>query len=105
VITGSVEQRLREIVAAVLTEKEARLITIELVPRYVHLVVEVGPQLGIHRLVKAIKARSASALREEFPSLRTRLPSLWTNSYLVTTVGNPPPAALIQGFLSEQRTR
>jgi putative transposase len=31
----------------------------------VHLVVEVDPRLGVHRLVKAIKGRSSRVLREE----------------------------------------
>ena len=54
---------------------------------HVHLVVEVDPQFGVHRLVKAIKGRSSRVLREEFSWLRSRLPSLWTNSYFVATVG------------------
>ena len=43
--------------------------------------------VGIHRLVKQIKGRSSRLLRQEFPSLRRRLPTLWTNSYFVATVG------------------
>ena len=41
----------------------------------------------MHKLVKAIRGRSSRLLREEFPWLRSRLPSLWTNSYFVATVG------------------
>jgi putative transposase len=52
----------------------------------VDLLVEVEPQYGVHRLVKAIKGRSSRVLRQEFPWLRSRLPSLWTNSYFVATV-------------------
>ncbi|HEX2171458.1 MAG TPA: transposase, partial [Dehalococcoidia bacterium] len=32
-------------------------------------------------------ANSAALLREEFPALRSRLPTLWTNPYVVATVG------------------
>jgi putative transposase len=53
-------------------------------PDHVHLLVEVDPQFGIHKLVKAIKARSSRVLREEFPWLMSKLPSLWT---IVATVG------------------
>jgi putative transposase len=45
------------------------------------------PQLGIHRLVKYIKATSSCILRQEFPQLKRKLPSLWTNSYFVATTG------------------
>lgn len=60
---------------------------LETMPDYVHLLVEVDPQYGVHKLVKAIKGRTSRVLREEFPWLKTRLPTLWTNAYLVTTVG------------------
>lgn len=55
----------------------------------VHLLVDVDPQFGVHRLLKQIKGLSSRILRQEFPHLR-RLPSLWTNSYFVATVGGAP---------------
>ncbi len=58
----------------------------ETTPDHVHLLVEVDPQFGIHKLVKPIKGRSSRLLRQEFPWLRSRLPTLWTNSYFVATV-------------------
>lgn len=66
---------------------------------------EVAPLLGVHRQVKAMKAASSRALRQEFPSLRSRLPSLWTNSYHVSTVGSLAPAAMIAHYVSAQPTR
>jgi putative transposase len=105
VLIGQIEDRLPAIIAEVVEEKEARLAALEVRPAYVRLSVEVSPNLGIHRLVKAIKSRSAHVLRSEFPSLRTRLPSMWTNSYLVTTVGGGAPSAMIEQFLNEQKTR
>jgi putative transposase len=42
----------------------------------VHLLVTYDPQYGIHRLVKAIKGSSSRLLRQELPSLRSRLPTL-----------------------------
>lgn len=59
-------------------------------PDQVHLLVEVDPQFGIHRLVKLVKGRSSRYLWQEFRSLTARMPSLWTNSYFVSTVGGAP---------------
>ena len=56
-------------------------------PDHVHLLVGCDPQFGIHRLVKYIKGTSSRYLRQEFPQLRRKLPSLWTNSYFAATVG------------------
>ena len=87
---GSVDSRLKEIVAEVCKETGAELIEPETTRDHVHLLVGIDPQFGIHRLVKTIKERSSRLLRQELPSLRSRLPSLWTNSSFVATVGGAP---------------
>lgn len=74
----------------------AEVIALEILPDHVHLLVEVDPQFGIHRLVKHLKGVTSHDLRKEFKSLRTRLPSLRTNSYFVSTVGGAPLEVLKQ---------
>jgi putative transposase len=71
----------------------AEIMALELVPDHGHLLCEVDPQLGIHRLVKNIKGASSHTLRKEFSMLRSRIATLWTNSYFVSTVGGAPLAA------------
>jgi putative transposase len=68
----------------------------------VHLLCEVDPQFGIHRLVKNIKGASSHSLGKEFSVLRSRLPTLWTNSYLVSTVGGAP-LAVIKQYVENQK--
>jgi len=63
------------------------MIELEVMPDHVHLLLGCDPQFGIHRLVKLLKGQSSHALRAEFPTLKRRLPSLWTNSYFVAPVG------------------
>jgi putative transposase len=38
-------------------------------------------------VVNLLKGYSSHALRQEFPILKRRRPSLWTNSYFCSTVG------------------
>lgn len=102
VLIDGVEVRLSEIVSDVCREKEAQIIELEIMPDHVHLLVSVDPQFGIHRLVKAIKGRSSRLLRQEFPFLKSRLPSLWTNSYFVTTVGGAP-LAIVKKYIENQK--
>ena len=56
-------------------------------PDHVHLLVGCDSQFGIRRLVKLLKGYSSHALREEFPALKRRLPSRWTNPYCRATTG------------------
>ena len=104
VLGGRIEERLRQLVREVVDEKGAWLVAMEVMPDHVHLLVEVDPQFGIHKLVKTIKGRTSRVLREEFPSLRSRLPTLWTNSYFVATTGGAPLAA-VKRYVEQQKGR
>jgi len=102
VLTSEVEERLKAIVREVAEERQADIIELEVMPDHVHLLVEVDPQFGIHRLVRLMKGRSSHHLREEFPWLKKRLPTLWTNSYFVSTVGGAP-LAVIKQYIENQK--
>ena len=102
VIEGAVDERLKQIIREVCAERECDLIELETMPDHVHLLVECDPQYGIHRLVKQIKGRSSRVLRQEFDSLRSRLPTLWTNSYFVATVGGAP-LGIVKQYVANQR--
>jgi putative transposase len=64
--------------------------------------VEIDPQYGIAKLVRNMKGRSSRLLRQEFPWLRSRIPTLWTNSYFVSTVGGAPLTAVKQ-YIENQK--
>src|SRR5215469_9852118 len=87
VLTPPVDERLKVILAEQVGQWGQDLLAVEVMSDYVHLLVGCEPQFGIHRLVKQLKRYSSHALRAEFPALKRRLPSLWTNSYFVATVG------------------
>ena len=102
VLTGAVEKRLKNLVRDTAGERQAEVIELEVMPDHVHLLLEVDPQYGIHRMVRQLKGRSSHVLRREFPSLASRLPTLWTNSYFVSTVGGSPLAG-IQRYIENQK--
>lgn len=103
VLTGAIAERLKEVIQAVCNEWNAEIIEMEIMPDHVHLLVEVAPQLGIHKLIKTIKGKSSFLLRKEFVELTTKLPSLWTNSYFVSTVGGAP-LNVIKQYIENQTT-
>lgn len=101
VLVDGVDDRLKAILREVARERQAEIIEMEVMLDHVHLLVEVDPQFGIHRLVRLMKGRSSRILRQEFPWLRSRLPTLWTNSYFVATVGGAP-LAVIKQYIEQQ---
>jgi putative transposase len=90
VLVDAIAKRLSELTHKTALRYRAEVIAWEIMPDHVHLLVEVDPQLGIHRLVKYSKGVTSHDLRKEFPSLSSRLTSLGTNSYFVSTVGGAP---------------
>ena len=102
VLVDGVDERLKQIMHDVLAETRCDLIELEVMPDHVHLLVGVDPQFGIHTLVKRMKGRSSRLLRQEFPSLRSRLPTLWTNSYFVATVGGAP-LSVVKQYIENQK--
>lgn len=103
VLVGDIAERLKELIAVISAEIHADIIEIEVMPDHVHLLIEVDPQFGINRAVRHIKGASSHTLRTEFPSLKSRLPTLWTNSYFVSTVGSAPLSA-IKEYIKNQET-
>jgi putative transposase len=97
-----VEQRLKEIITEVCDERRATIVEVETMPDHVHLLVSVDPQFGIHRLVKLVKGRTSRLLRQEYPHLKSRLPTLWTNSYFVATVGGAT-LDVVKRYVENQR--
>ncbi len=102
VLDEAIGLRLKELIRAVCAERNVGVVEVEVMPDHVHVLVSVDPQYGIHRLVKGIKGRSSRVLREEFPSLKRRLPSLWTNAYYVGTVGGAS-LATVRGYVEMQK--
>jgi len=107
VLTGDVAERLKEIVRGVADEAQAEILELEVMPDHVHLLCEVDPQFGIAKFVRLCKGRSSRLLRQEFPALKSRLPTLWTNSYFVSTVGGAPfggaPLSVIKQYIEQQK--
>ena len=103
VIVDSVEKRLRELIKDLASQLNIEIIEMETFPDHVRLLLEVDPQFGIHKAIKRIKGNSSKVLRSEFTQLRTKLPTLWTNKYFVSTIGELPLSA-IQEYIESQQT-
>lgn len=101
-LTPEVEARLKQIAAEVAEETRCTIREMEGNLDHFHMLVDCDPQFGIHRFVKAVKGRSSRLLRQELSPLRTRVPTLWTNSYFVATVGGAP-LAVIKQYIENQK--
>ena len=103
VLVDGIDSRLKELIIQICQEIQIDIIEMEIMPDHLHLLIEVDPQFGIHKAIKRIKGKTSRILRQEFPYLTTKLPTLWTNSYFVSTVGGAP-LEKIKEYVANQKT-
>ncbi|XOS90900.1 IS200/IS605 family transposase [Brevibacillus laterosporus] len=104
VLIEPVDVRLKELFLEKAQELRAEVVEMEIMPDHVYLLITCDPQFGIHRIVKHLKGYTSRVLRMEFRHLKSRLPSLWTNSYFVATVGTVQ-LDVIKKYIESQKER
>jgi putative transposase len=104
VLIGRVADRLRELIATKCAEHGWTVEALEVMPDHVHLVVGCDPGTAPARVAHQLKGATSRTLRAAFPHLRSRLPTLWSKSYLVASVGRMSEAT-IRRYINEQTTR
>jgi putative transposase len=88
VLVDEIAQDLETILHEVAKEKEVTIHALEIMADHVHLFIEFDPRLLLHKVIKDMKGISSRILRDKHPSLKSRLPNLWTRSYFSCTVGH-----------------
>jgi putative transposase len=101
---GAVDARLKELIAAKAAERGWTVRALETMPDHVHLFVTADSVAGPHYIVNQFKGYTSRFLRAEFPTLRSRAPTLWTRSYFVATAGEVS-AQVIERYIAAQLTR
>jgi putative transposase len=104
VLTNAVAERLKLLLADKASELETTLHALEVMPDHVHLFVESDPTRAPAHLAAQFKGFTSHVLRREFPHLRSRLPTLWSRSYFVCSIGHVSDKA-IQRYIETQWDR
>jgi REP-associated tyrosine transposase len=76
VLRPPLDARLKELILEKQESYGYTVLGMEVMPEHVHLLLDVNPQIGIAKIVGQIKGYTAHMLRQEFPWLKKRLPSL-----------------------------
>ena len=88
VLNPPIDSRLKELILEKQDEYQYKIIEMEVMPDHVHLLIDCNPKLGIYNIINKIKGYSSKTLRKEFPSLKSRIPTLWTRSKFISSVGS-----------------
>lgn len=103
VLIGDVEKRLKEIIKELSLELNVEIIEMETDKDHIHILIDIDPQFGVMKFIRLAKGRSSKLLRDEFHHLKTKLPTLWTNSSFISTVGGTS-LEIVKQYIENQQT-
>lgn len=88
VLVGDIVDGLKEILCDIAAQNGLEIVTMEVMPDHVHLLLGATPQHAIPDFVKALKGASARRMFAAFPELKEKLwgGHLWNPSYCILTV-------------------
>ncbi|HZS93119.1 MAG TPA: IS200/IS605 family transposase [Chloroflexota bacterium] len=101
-LVDAVAARLKELVLEKQGDYGYRVMGIDVMPDHVHLLLDIDPRIGIASVVAKIKGYTSHELREQFPWLKRRLPTLWTRSKFISSVGAVTLEA-VQQYIANQK--
>lgn len=79
---------LKTIFNEVAEKYDFQILEMEVMPDHVHMIVDCNPRFGIMECVTKLKGISSRTLRDKYPDLVKKLPSLWTRSAFISSVGS-----------------
>ena len=103
VLVGDIEKRLRELLREKAADIGIHIVEMEVMSNHVHVFVHATPVDSPHYIVQQFKGFSSRLLRKEFPSLKSRLPTLWTRSYFCESVGHISEHTIKQYIIDQKK--
>lgn len=103
VLIHGIDERFKEIVLSMQEEQNFKVLEMEVMPDHVHLLLDVDPTIGVNTLVGRIKGKTAHILCREYPEIRRRIPTLWTRSKFIATVGSVS-LAVVKKYIEDQKS-
>jgi len=104
VLINGVDIRLKELLIEKSLEHSWDIEIMEIMPDHVHIFIKATPNDSPVFIVSQLKGYTSFALRNEFTWLKSRIPTLWTRSYYVESVGHISEET-IKKYIEDQKTK
>lgn len=103
VLREPIAERFKQIVMSMQEEQNFYVLGMEVVPDHVHLLLDIDPTIGVNIVIARIKGKTAHILNREYPELTRKLPTLWTRSKFIATVGSVS-LEVVKKYIEDQKT-
>ena len=102
VLIGEAETRLKELLFEKAKQINVEIINMEVMPDHVHLFIKATPVDSPHFIVQQLKGYTSRIIRQEFPEVKSRIPTLWTRSYYCESVGHISESTVLK-YIEDQK--
>ncbi len=102
VLINGIDERLKKLIREKEEDYGYKVIEMEIMPDHVHLLLDLKPRIDVIRCVNLIKGYTSHILRNEFPELRRKIPTLWTRSKFIASVG-AVTLEVVEKYIEEQK--
>jgi len=102
ILTGEIETRLKNLILEKQEWYDYKVLDMEVMPDHVHLLLDINPKPGVFYVVNQIKGYTSRVIRSEFPEIKKRLPTLWTRSKFISSVG-AVTLEVVKRYIEEQK--
>ncbi len=102
VLVGDIETDLRALLQQKAEQLKVTIEALEIRPDHVLLLIAAPPTEAPHRLANQFKGFTSRMLRQKYPELRSRLPSMWSRSYYIGTIGHVSEKA-VKAYIEAQK--
>jgi putative transposase len=104
VLIDNIAERLKQLIREKETDYGYQVLDMEIMLDHVHMLIDVNPKKAVYTIVNMIKGYTSKILREEFPELGKRLPTLWTESKFISSVG-AVTLETVKKYIEEQKNK
>jgi len=104
VLINGINVRAKELLIEKAKEQDWVIENVEVMPDHIHIFIKATPNDAPNYIVSQLKGYLSFILRNEFPKLKTQLPSLWTRSYYVESVGHISEET-VKRYIDEQKNK
>jgi len=102
VLVDTVADDLRSLLYQKAEQLKVTVEALEIMPDHVHLFISAPPTEAPHRLANQFKGYTSRVLRGKYPELRSRLPSMWSRSYYMGSIGQVSEKT-VKAYIEAQR--
>ena len=90
VLTGPIALRCRDLIRQICTANDTTIISGNVAPNHIHLLVSYPTNLSASKLVQYLKGATSRKLQQEFPALGKRYwgQHLWARGFFAVSTGN-----------------